>query len=116
MGEPERTTPRLSDQELVDAYLVGGVEGCEVMLRLLEKIGLGERAAERLVRQDGSPLTSPEGEELAVADYLKVAGQHPGAVPAILRVVAMGENDPMFPAVQGAVASMVNGYLLPTET
>jgi hypothetical protein len=106
---------RLNDQDLVEGFQEGEIDGQDVMKRLLGKIGLTHRSQEVLVSQDGSVLTGEDGHPLLAVDYMSIAEKHPQAVPAILGFVGLDENDPKFPVAQRAMLTVVNEYL-PPET
>ena len=108
----EQAARPLDDEGIAQAYRRGEVTGELVMTRLLEKIDLGERANEPLMRKDGTPLTDDYGRPLRAVDYLAVAEKH-GAKDIILAIVRMPETDERFAMAKTAMSSMVNGYLPP---
>ncbi len=103
----------LSDQDLVAGFRRGGKYGREVMVRVLAKLGMADKAEDPLMRQDGSPLTGEEGVPLLAVDYMSVAAEHSPADTVLLNFVGMSEDDSRFNPAKAAIESIVTGYLSP---
>lgn len=110
------TQPPLNDFELVEAYGRGEAPGEEIMARLLDRVGLSDKAQEILYKDDGSKLTGPEGQELRALDYLVVARQHGYAEQSILNFVRLDESHPKYEVFKNILLSSIVGHLSRQKT
>jgi hypothetical protein len=109
------TQPPLNDFELVEAYGRGEAPGEEIMTRLLDRVGLSDRAQEILYKEDGSKLTGPEGQDLRAVDYLVVARQHGHAEQSILNFVRLDESHPKYDSFKQILTGSILSHLPPKK-
>jgi hypothetical protein len=102
----------LSDQEVVAAYERQELDGEEVMVRLLRRVGLEHRGYEPMV-DNGTVLTGEDGKVLRAVDYLSIAGEKARAM--ILKFVSMDTDHPQYPMVCKMIQATVNDRLPPEK-